>query len=728
MSGQAKLATFPVKLNGQQLSIIADPARAGLADEPGYNGQWAALTTADAISNGDVAVPLRHFTGGHGAIERRDDSDDLRYAWAEDGFTHLADGFSPSGLRQSVGPDLGLGKTDRAVVDSRLFDGHLWCITSGGTVVRLQNADPSLPILHDPALNAFGSATASLDAGYVCKAIEVFGIPAVPGVGLFDNATVGNVPTPALYVSGFNPSTGGTRLYQYTGSHGWTSSSGDMAYRFDRLCVVWWEDASGVGAARLVGQVDDITIRVCTDGANPLLNASWTSPIRIGNPGYPIRRLLAAPAMVFVRKDDGIWTFNGIRSMNLTPGWANETSLNGRGPSVVWNDKVVSARGFGMDLYDASVQFRQQRRAAECGPSYGVQDGSPIVGQVTAFASQNGPLFMALWNADLKTSYVGRAYDRLYGSEEGAATVLTEEIPNPLRHYWAEQVIRPTLDVAPPHLPLVGQQVTHLAAVAPTVTATTTMPARSVNLLMFTADVPTVAGYHHTLYYAPLPTGSGPISMKLSGNTDFRFNPQAVLYLTAQQWGDRAATKHILMYETATQNVSANTPVEIQARPDGAPATMLVNATWKSEGVITVDNAELVPDVATTGHLLGFRAFVNADPTTTPPYLAAAILRELSPRAKVARQVLDTRVLYVVLERDHRVSNGAIDLRGPDSVYMALMALQTAGPAPFYDEEDKVWSAVLDQGVTYGRIQIEGRKWRTIARIRLRLIPAQRVA
>jgi hypothetical protein len=694
MSGRAKLSTFPIKLDGHQLDVIADPSKAGLPDEPGYNGEWAALTVGSDVQNGDVPVFLRHFTGGHGAIERRDESDDDRCAWAEDGFTHLAQGFMPSGRRVAVGQDLGLSKTDRAVVDSRLFNGHLWCITTAGTVIRFPNADPTQTPVHDPALNAFGSATASLRASYVCKAIEVF--------AKADG-------TAALYVSAYDGTN--TRLYQYTVAAGWTESA-VLGFRLDRLCVTWWEDSTGAGAARLVGQVDDITIRHIIAGSDPMTAANWVTPITMGNPGYPIQRLVAAPRAVFVRKTDGIWSFNGIRSFNLTSGWSNEASLTGSGPSIIWNDKVVSARGFGMDMYDANVQERQQRRNGECGPSYGIQDGSPIYGQVSALCTQNGPLYMALWNSDNLTSYVGRAYDRLLGNENGPAFGASEGIPNPLRHYWSEQTIKPTSGT--------GQQITHMTAVAPTVAGSTSIAARTVYLWMFTIDTPTNLGFHFNCYYAPLPTGSGPISMQASGNTGFTFNPTATLFMTAQNWNDRTAIKHILLYELATQGVSATKNVEIQARPDGDPTTILDLTTWKSEAVVTQDNAELVPNVATTGHLIGFKAIL----TTPPPYTSAPILRELSPRAKVARQVLDTRTLYIVLERDHRLSGGAIELRGPDTVYDAVSALQIAGPSPYYDEEGRVYSAVMDQGIHYTRARILGRGWRTVVRVILRLIAA----
>jgi hypothetical protein len=174
VSGRGKLATWPVQLNGHKLEIIADPAKVEDGTLPGYSGAWTGQTVGEAIVNGDVPIYLRQFGGGHGALERRDESDDGRYGWAEDGFTHLAQGFMPSGRRQTIGVDLGLGKTDRAVVDSRLFNGHLWCITTAGTVIRIPSADPTQTPVHDPPLNAFASATASLRAGYNCKAIEVF--------------------------------------------------------------------------------------------------------------------------------------------------------------------------------------------------------------------------------------------------------------------------------------------------------------------------------------------------------------------------------------------------------------------------------------------------------------------------------------------------------------------------------------------------------------------------
>jgi hypothetical protein len=78
----------------------------------------------------------------------------------------------------------------------------------------------------------------------------------------------------------------------------------------------------------------------------------------------------------------------------------------------------------------------------------------------------------------------------------------------------------------------------------------------------------------------------------------------------------------------------------------------------------------------------------------------------------------------VVLERDHRVSSGAVDPTGPDFIYSALTQLQTLAPTDFYDEQGQHYTAVVDEGISYSRVQISGRTWRTVARIQLRLRPA----
>lgn len=699
--GVATLSTLPVKLNGQRLRILADPNEAEFEDTPGYNETWVAQTADKPLVQGDVPLYIRRFTKGAGFMERRDADDDGGYAWAEDGFTHLEAGFMPSGRRVAKGAGLGLGITGVAIVDSRVFDDDLWCLTTGGVLIRIPNCDPTQTPVIDPALNAFGSATASFRSGYAAKAIEVFETRVNAGTGDYD---AGGTKVAALYVS-TRHSGGDTRIYEYVpGRAGddWRESS-VLGFRADRMATNWWEGLDdGVGANRLHIQADDNTIRHCIAGSNPLDPASYVTPIEIGSAAHPIVRLQAAPARLYVRKTDGWYDVNEFRTGNITPYYAEAPDPVDVTAATIYDDGLYAARKFGVDRLDLRLgELVQQRIPGECGPGFKWQDGSPVVGQVTGFAQHDGYLLIPLWNAETQTSYVGRAKPR---------EAVGVNVQNPMVHYWAEQVIKPTGGT--------GQQITHLKVVSTTVAAGLSAVARTTYLLMFTADNPFSAGSNFNLYYAPLPQGSGPLSMQVTGST-FTFNPQAALFMTAQQWGDRNAAKHVLRYDSDAQLVSATKTITILSRPDGDPTTILTPATWKTEGTITTNSGTITPATATTAHILGLQAIL----VVPSPYTSAPILRELSPRARVARELLAKRTLWVLCERNHGMQQGGTpDLRAPDVVYDAITAIQSVAPVEYIDELGRTYDVLVEQGIAAYRVRVGGGQFRTVARVALRIV------
>lgn len=702
-----KIATWPIRLNSIDYQILADPAKA-LNGKPGYTGRWTSQTTSTPLELSDVPLYLRNLGRGAGFMERRDEGDDGGYAWGEDVFTHLKNGVMLSGRRTLVGL-AGLGVTGTAVVDSRRFNGHLWCLTTSGVLLRLPNADPTQTMVIDPALNAFLSPTASFRSGYVARAIEVFETY-LDGAGAYLSALAGGTKHAALYVSTFNSGTGETRIYQYTAAFGWAEGL-VLGYRADRMAACWWEGKDGIGAYRLHIQVDDNTIRHCIAGEAPLVGASDITPIPVGSAAHPITRLVAAPTHLWVRKTDGLWDVSEARAANVTPYQAETPDSASASATTVYDDGVYMARQFGVDRFDVRLgSMVQQRITGACGPGYGWQDGGPVQGQVTDFAQHDGWLLMSLYNAESKTSYLGRA---AYVGREVTGT------ENPMVHHWAEQVINPTAGV--------GQQITHLAVVSPTVPAGTVLTARSTYVLMFTADDPFSAGANFNMYYAPLPNGSGPLSLQVSSGT-FTFNTQGAIFYTAQNWKDRNAEKHVMRFDldsqglaTTEQTPQASFPrVTLLSRPDGDPRTILTPATWKTEGITTKNSASITPATATTAHLLGFQAILN----TVSPFTTSPVLREISPRARVARELIDSRTLYVLLARGVETDVWTEEVRDTEVRQAALEALQSVAPVPFEDECRRPYSVLVQQGIEYERVMLDEHEWQTVAAVTVRLVAA----
>jgi hypothetical protein len=692
--------SWTVTLGGIPLQVVPDPSSEA-ADDAAYSGEYLPQESSRATAKRDVPVYLSNFSRGAGFMEMRDETDAGGLAWAEDGFTHLGNGLMPSGRRTARSLSNILTKTDVAITDSRIFNGDLWAITTGGVVIRFPNADPTASPVFSPALNAFGSATNSLRAGYVCKAIEVFATR-LDGAGAFD---AGGLRHPALYVTAYNASIPATRIYQFTATFGWVESAAFTSVRADKAAVCWWEGRDGVGAQRLHVQSADAQVRHCIYGQNPLAEASYVTPIDVGNPGTSITRLLAAPTHLWVGKTDGWHDVNEIRSANITPYWqADPTYANGQ-VAMLYDQLLLAGRRFGVDAYDTRQgELGQQRMPGECGPGLGWQDGSPVRGQITGMAQHDGAALFGLWNDENRTSYVGRAYAR---------ERLNVDVSNPLVHYWAEQVIKPTSGV--------GQQITHMTVAAPSVSFASTIGSLSANLWMFTADVPTGAGFTFSLYYARMPVGSGPLSLQASGG-EFVFNSPARFYFTAQTWGDRNALKAVRRYDLVSRNTTDAQTIELLARADGNPATITNQGTWTSQGVhnTTANVKSIIPSAVTTGNSIALQAIL----TTPSAFVSAPILHEISVRAAVRRETFKVRYLWVVLERDHGMVSGPADIRSPDAVFDSIASMQQLGYQTFVNEAGDSETVLLEQSLRFSRGDMGDGVWRSLMRLELSKVSA----
>lgn len=683
------LSSWPITLGGYPLTMVNSPdiPEDGPEPYPGYDGTFAPQEVTRTFVKRDAAVIHKRFSRGCGIVERRDENDDGGYAWAEDMMMWFGNGVMPSGRRVNVGTGYGLGATytNAIVIDSVTFNGHLWAITSTGQCLRWPNSDPTQTPVADPALNAFGSATTSFRTGYLPKAIVVFSV------------VVATVITPCLVVSTYNSGTGATRMYSYTVAGGWTEGAADLGYRADKMATCFWEGRDGVGAERLHIQATDTVVRHCIQGNDPTAGASYITPLTVGNGGHAIWGLLAAPAHLYPLKKNGIHDTNELRAWNLTPYW-EEQANNVVFPNakLLYDDHLYAGRGYTLDRYDLRLgDGVQQRIPGTCHPMAFMQDGTPIVGWITALSQHDGWILASIYNPAKQASYVMRGKDR---------RILNVDIPNPIVWQGAEQAITS------------GDVLINRMHVTPISTGATSY------LWMF-ASVGFSGVATADLYYAPLPNGSGPLSLQASSGT-FSFNPTGRVYLSADTWDDRNASKGVHRIDGVGRTISATSTVQIKSRADGDPTTITDQATWTTQGTMTANTASITPASALTGQSVMLQSIL----TTPSPYTSPPILHEISPRAHVVREALEIRYIWVLLEKDYPLQDGTPDLRDMDAVWTAIAALQNQAAAQtFVDENGVTRSVYVEQGIQFGRRQVDDEAmgapvWRTTARLELSLV------
>lgn len=677
------LGAFTVTLGGYPLVCIPDPDHPDAEQAPGYDGRFASQDPSLLLTKRDSVVKLTRFSKGFGIVRRRDADDDGGYAWLENGLGWVGDGLQPAGKRneQVVNSICNTGY----VFDSVNYFSDIWMATSVRGVLRFGSANPASVPTAEPAVTTYNGGL-GMRSGYHPRAICVFS---------------DNTGAPAVYVSTYNSGTAGTRLYEYIQSTGWVagSESPDLGFRLDHLKSVYWTDATGTGAERLVGVTADSQIRHCIQGSDPLLAASWVAPIDVGNVAYPIKALAATPQHLWVIKTNGIHDVNALRSANLTPYWEATASINAMAPRMavaILNEYLYVAKGYGLDRYPISQTGTEQRRPDECHPAFKTQGGHPIRGYVTALAVHNGTLLAAIYNPDNLTSYVMRGFPK---------QTFAEGHENPLVWHGAELVMAPSG---------VGYQITHLRPDTPT--GSLGPPQPSAPTYLWAPVVAAASPINIGMEYQQLPDMGGPVSLVLSGRS-FAGETTSRFYLTAQDWDDDNATKVVRRTDIRGQLVTGSLTLELKSRADGPPTTVTTQATWQSEGTATSDAAKILPATPTQGKTIAYQVVATSSGAAGGP-----LFLSLSPRAKIIRETYKVIQLNVVLERGRELQNGAPDVRSPSSVFDQVVALQDQGPQVFTDEEGVGRLVLVEQGTPFGKVQIGPNEWRHILRLELSVV------
>lgn len=670
---------YSVSLAGIGLTCIPDPTHPGQQQPPGYDGTFAAQDPKLLIEKRDVSLPLSRFDKGYGVVRRVDETDDGAYAWGEKVITWLKNGVRPAGRIQAntVSSVANTGQ----IVGGVEFASDVWLAASVRCILQFASGDPSAtPTAQPTAVNgvAFNAGVTGFRANYNPTCIAVF-------------ETAAGVP--AIYVGTYDGTN--TRLYEYTVAGGWAESA-VLGFRIARLEVVFWTDESGVGALRLAAMIADNQIRHVIQGTNPLLAASWIAPIKVGTADLDIQLMLATPQTLTTVKRDGVWLVSALRAANATRYWKdNIVATNGLAGAIL-GDYLYVSRGWGIDRFPLTTDGRDQRQPGECGPSFGAQDGTPVIGYVTAMAVHEGSLLAYVYNPTNLTGYVMRGFPK--------QTWRANE--NPLQWHGAEAVV--------PSSGGVGFQCTHMRVGSPTVAVGSAQPTRSTYLWMclVASSSPTTI----TIKYQPLPSGQGPISLAVSSGS-FESEPDAKLILSAQDWGDDNSTKFVRRTDLRGQLVSATRTLALYSRADGDPTTIPTLGTWTLEGTATANSAKILPSPVTSGKTIGYQVLF----TTPSPYTTAPILQSIAPRAKVVREVYKVRYLNVVLDRHAELATGATVPSSPRTTFTALAALQDLGPQTFVDENGDTTSVLVEQGIPFGRVlaEPESNDWRQVLRLEL---------
>jgi hypothetical protein len=320
---------------------------------------------------------------------------------------------------------------------------------------------------------------------------------------------------------------------------------------------------------------------------------------------------------------------------------------------------------------------------------------APIRGSITALAEHEGWLLAAIYNPELQISYVMRAKDR---------RSLGIDIANPLVWHGAEQVIKATNTL------ILHMKVTPNNAAGLYFTQTAM-------LWMFAVDAYTGI-QDPKLYYAPMPAGSGSLSLRLSGGT-FIYNSPGRIYHTALTAGDRNATQVVRRYDLVNRDTTGGPSIALLSRADKPPTTILDQTTWTTQGTVTTNVGSITPTVNPTGHSIALQTVL----TTPNPYTAPPVLHEISVRGAVRREVFKTRKLWVVLEKDHELPSGKTDLRDPDAVFDQIVALLSLGYQTYVTETGGTETVLLEQDFQFARGEVDG-EWRTLCGLELSTVAA----
>jgi hypothetical protein len=494
----------------------------------------------------------------------------------------------------------------------------------------------------------------------------------VRGLIVFDNGS----GTKLLYAMTSDTTGANGKMYSWNGT-AWSAGTSMGAWGRGAPVKVYWSAANQIGDMRIVCISSPTTISYTLPQTNPELAASWVDGVRIGS-GRNLVSLVAARRHVWATDAVGeVFDINEFgESVSLTS-YTDRMLRTGVGtsgpvaPALYLDGYLLVALGQSLDRIrvDQGPGILQEL-PGQCAPGWGTSVLNKIRGPITALAQDQGFVVTAQYDVTTASQYLCWGKSR---------EVLNVDTPNPLVWY--------------------GPEVWFTIPLAIVTSMRTSALAGDLRLwIAFDSLVSTLP----RLFWASLPISGSPIQDLIAGGvhryttgSGTEAQPYCRLESLPKTYDDKASTKIIHQHAVGTIGVEAGSGTKLTYY-DRADAPIGSNTWPVGVDVTTGPVQEIAPSTTVTGHKLEERIdFFAPQGGASPPKVP--ILDSL--RTTVWRVAPDFSVRAIAVEYGAGILDlgDAEDIREPDDVTNAILALTRSGPTVLRDRRDKRWRVKLEQ-------------------------------
>jgi hypothetical protein len=421
-----------------------------------------------------------------------------------------------------------------------------------------------------------------------------------------------------------------------------------------KLATATWRP-QGIPTDFMVGVTPGSTVRYVPATKNPLVDADWSAPVRVGHDTttYIVQKIVKAPRHLYFLRADGAWDIDelGTRAVNIAP-WIAENPDQNNG---LWGIHAGAGLYYGASggLAFVPTDGTAQQRPIWCHPGEGLPYEGPVRGQPLAGTMHNGWLLTGYY--DTVASYIcaGRP-------DERAAPGTT--------HVWhgAEAVFP-------------GERITHMAVY--TTSAVSGWPR-----LLIATMIDGTSPLQIKLYWMSLTKFGTPLQELLLG-TPFVPAASQSLFLPADPWDRPSSVKTMLQFDLLTERLTDSNYFRTYARAD---AGAFAEQGMASDGAYT----SLSPVDLIEGRYISTRI----------DGVGAPVLRSAELRAAVGIELREARTYTLVLGWDDGLKTArGRENRDPETRMAELMA--TLGRVVTLDDGTPLRVRVL-QVLPAGRRQI----------------------
>lgn len=603
-------------------------------------GYGPAYETEDPPRMRDIARIWSDHSGG-GGIAQAGQRVEAGYSHARNACTRFPGVVTPSGALTEVVINI-VGVTPGEIVDSFEQDDNLYLVAGRYIIPISSGTDPG-------PITSLGSEGKDLGASSLGISAENFGSSVYLGT---TGTTLWKKPSGGAWTN-TDPATGVATLTLWT--------------RLTKYLSVFDDPGTGsYGAAYvLVGTVRGSPRKYQYSSAEPLTpgNLAGGTGVKILNETYPVNALVASNRRWWALTPG---TVVHIDQRN-EPAPLNESyfsqpysaSRNGEF-GLYHNGWLYVTHSRGIDRVDVRAGAVRDDVPGWCDWRVGLSAETPVVPRrFSNMIALDGYIVVAAYNGT--DSYVNFGRDRSEINRPG---------PGPLAWYLGEY-----------YLP--GERITHIRATSPS----------SGNPRFWICSVDGVGAVR--VRWASMPYANNPyeeILANLSGGVytgSHLFCTAWSVFESNEDGGDASARKIMTRYDVASELVSSQATLTIQARAE--------NGDWVPQGTgITSPRASILPvEPLVTGLNIGVR--IDGVGTTTKP----AVLRSLRARWRMRRELANFRHYTVQLGRAMSLDNGTLDDRDPQDLYAELVALQSRGVVTMRDELGITRRVIVEEGLNY---------------------------